>query len=890
MKLPVLCVALAYCASLAPSGPLRAQTDASPVTIASETLDNAMRVVVVEDHAAPVVATALWYRFGASDERPGKTGLAHALAHMMYAGTPSLSSAGLDDVVAHLGAKSSVTTANDYTVYRLVLPADKLEVALRIEADRMQHLAITDPDWAREKRALLGEEQADTSQPLTRLYREVCRAATRAPVCALSPLGERADVARAQSGDLRSYYQDWYQPNNATLVVSGDIQSGDVLHLARAVFGAIPKSDLPGRTAVTPFYASGKHVEVAGDFPYEVVDLAFPAPGSLDPDSAAYQIVDAIVNNRRSDFYKALVTSGYTLGYSTQLDQNIGTGLYHVFLVPAPGHSSALVSGAFVDVMKAAQDSGFPDDLVRVAKIAISRRGIYARDSISGFGDRVGYATAVEGAPSPALDDERVAGATPAQVSLAVRKFFGAPAVTGVLSPAKGKTVETPGPPVTSVTDDFSRRAPEGRIFEARFVRDLMATPVALEPRVEPLSFVLPNGLRVLVQEANANPTVFIEGTAQTSERFDPPGKEGLGAMVSTLLDDGTQAIGSRERRNILDDLGASMDVGLSFDAHGRAQDAGRLIDLLADALQHPAFRPVDVAYVRKQTLAAIGQRDEDPDYRAEADFDRLLFGPNDPSLREPTQASVERITIADLRAYARTYVRPDLTLVTIVGDLEPHDLQAKMLAAFGTWRNDGATPNLNPGTIPIVRPAVRYVVANRRLAEGRLGAPAVARRSADYCALDALSEILGAGGGFDTRLVNDLQVRQGVALGVSSNLESDRYRGSFEFHLTAEPKKIAQAVAGLRGELRRLQDDPVGPFELERARTKIVAGGFVSEESTQVVAARVQKLGLDGLPLDYEATLPKCYGELDGATLERAAQTYLRPDSLVEVYEGPQP
>jgi len=184
----------------------------------------------------------------------------------------------------------------------------------------------------------------------------------------------------------------------------------------------------------------------------------------------------------------------------------------------------------------------------------------------------------------------------------------------------------------------------------------------------------------------------------------------------------------------------------------------------------------------------------------------------------------------------------------------------------------------------------VRYVVANRRLAEGRLGAPAVARRSADYCALDALSEILGAGGGFDTRLVNDLQVRQGVALGVSSNLESDRYRGSFEFHLTAEPKKIAQAVAGLRGELRRLQDDPVGPFELERARTKIVAGGFVSEESTQVVAARVQKLGLDGLPLDYEATLPKCYGELDGATLERAAQTYLRPDSLVEVYEGPQP
>jgi zinc protease len=809
---------------------------------------------------------------------------------MMYAGTPSLSAAGLDDVVAHLGAKSSVTTANDYTVYRLVLPADKLELALRIEADRMQHLTITDADWTRAKRALLAEEEADVSQPLTRLYREVCRAATSAPVCALSALGERGDVARAVSADVRADYQDWYQPNNATLVVSGDVESTDVLRLARAVFGAIPKNDLPDRMPATPFFAYDKRVEVAGDFPYEVVDLAFPAPGSLDADSAAFQIVDAIVNNRRSDFYKALVTSGYTLGYSTQLDQNVHAGLYHVFLLPAPGHSNALVRSAFVDVMKTAQDSGFPDDLVRVAKIAILRRGIYARDSISGLGERVGYATAVEAAPSPAGDDERVAGATANQVSIAVRKFFGAPAVTGLLTPAKGRTPQAPGPPVTSVTDDFSRREPAGRVFEARFVRDLMAAPVALDTRVQPLSFVLPGGLRVLVQEAHANPTVFIEGTAQTSERFDPPGEEGLGAMVSTLLDYGTQSTGSAERRRVLDELGATMDLGLSFDAHGRAQDAGRLIELLADALQHPAFRPADVAYVRKQTLAAIGQRDEDPDYRAGADFDRLLFGPEDPALREPTQASVERITIADLRAYARAYVRPDLTVITIVGDVDPHELQAKMLAAFGAWEDAGPTPDINPGAVPIVQPAVRYVVANRRFAQARLGEPAVAHGSSDYCALDVLSEMLGADGGFDTRLVDDLQVRQGLALDVSSNLESGRYRGSIEFHLTAEPKKIAQAVAALRGELRRLQDDPVGPFELERARTKIVAGGFVSEESTQVVAARVHRIGLDGLPLDYERSLPKRYDALDGAALERAAQTYLRPDSLVEVYEGPQP
>jgi len=126
------CAALA-CLALA-SGPLalRAEPDATDVPVTAETLDNGLRVVIVENHEAPVVETAIWYRFGANQERPGKTGLAHALAHMMYEGTPGLSAAGLDDVISRLGAKATATTSNDYTAYRFVLPADKLELALRI--------------------------------------------------------------------------------------------------------------------------------------------------------------------------------------------------------------------------------------------------------------------------------------------------------------------------------------------------------------------------------------------------------------------------------------------------------------------------------------------------------------------------------------------------------------------------------------------------------------------------------------------------------------------------------------------------------------------------------------------------------------------------------------
>jgi len=866
----------------------RTHTDDVPISF--ETLDNGLRVVVAEDLAAPVVATGMWYRFGATQERPGKSGLAHALAHMMYDGTPYLSAAGLDDIVSRLGAKESATTSNDYTVYRFVMPADKLELAMRVEADRMQHLLIADGDWQKEKRALLAERAADLGGPLTSLYHQVCLAASASPVCALSALGDDASIANASSEDIRSYYQDWYAPNNATLVVSGDVHSSDVFALAHTIFDSIPRGNVPAAGAAEPDYAQEKQVEVSGDFPYEVVDLAFPAPGTLDPDGGALAIIDSIVNNQRSDFYKALVRSGYTYGYSTQLDQNVHGGLYHVFIIAAPGHTSAQARDAFTDVMKSAQENGFPDDLLRAAKIAISRRKSYARDSISGLGERVGYVTAVEDATSLAAGDESIENTSSQSVTAAARRYLTTPAVTGLLTPSKTGTGTEPGPPATSVTDDFSRRPPHGAILEARAFRELSVAPVTLGSRLTPTSFTLPNGLRVLVQEAHANPTVFVQGTCQTSPAFDPAGKDGLGAMFSNLLDSGSTTVGFDERHRMLDEIGATMNLSLSFDAHGRAQDFGQLIDLIADDLQHPALRGTDVENVRKETLSAVAQRDASPDDRADADFNLLLYGPRDPNTREPTEGTIRSITAADLVAFGRKYVRPDLTVITIAGDVDPGAVQAKMLAAFGGWQAPGSKPDLDPGRIPSPHAALRYIVTNRPYAQARLGTPAVAHGSADFPALSVLSEILGAGGAFDTRLVEALKVRLGLAYRAESFLHSDRYRGSLEFVLSASPKNLPAAVAALRDELNRLHSDPVGPFELERARIKIVAGGFVSEESTQVVATRVQRIGLDGLPLDYEQTLPAAYAKLDGATLLGAAKTYLHPEHLIEVYEGPQP
>jgi zinc protease len=882
----ILSLALVAAIALAPLGRAPAATPADALPHV-EKLGNGMRVVIVEDHAVPVVETAMWYGFGALRERPGKTGLAHALAHMMYRGTPSLSGSGLDDVFTQLGAQEIATTANDFTEYHFVLPADKLELALRVEADRMQHLILDDAAWKSEQRQILAEDQADLSTPLAKLYDAACHAASPTPLCSLSPLGVRSDVASASAQDLRSYYQDYYAPNNATLVIVGDVDTATAMSLARGAFGDIPAAQAPFSSGIPLFYNRDKQVEVAGDFPDEVVDLVYPAPGSGDPDSAAFSILDSVINNPRSAFYRGLVDSGYTLGYSTQFDQNVHGGLFHVFLVVAPGHSSAQARDAFMDILETAQKDGFASDLIAAAKTSASLQALYARDSIAGLANRVGYAIAVAGLPGPETTDEKLANVADADVTLEARKFLDTPAVTALLTPS-GRAGGSTGPPKASVTDDFSRRAPRGPIVEARWVTEELATTSLAKTRATPAEFTLSNGLRVLFVPIHSNPTVFVQGSVATMPRFDPIGKAGMSAMASSLLAFGGAKYSFGALRKTIDDLGASVDLGLQFDAHARASDLDAVLDILADDLSRPAFAGSDVERVRAETLSAVGARDKDVDYRANHTFDTLMFSPSDPTLREPDESTIGAITAADLHRYARAYIRPDTTTITIVGDINPSTIEAKVDNAFERWQAVGPRPDLRPDPIPPTRAATRAVTLSAPVTRVHLGERAVAHTSPDFYALDLINVILGAGGAYDARLMDDLVVKDQLAFSAASSLQTDRYRGTFDFDFVARPARVRDADARLRAELVRLQGDPVGPFELMRAKAKVVARSRVAEESTETIAERVETIGLDGLPLDFEATLPEKYGAVDGATILRIANEYLHPNALIEVDEGP--
>src|SRR5579863_8070400 len=343
MKTTLLALLLMVCTAQAAP----AQNGPGDSGIFTTTLRNGLRVVVVEDRAAPVVQTGMWYGFGSLQETPGKTGLAHALEHMSFRGTPEISSGGLDDIVARLGAQMNGETNYDFTQFYFEMPADKLDVALYTEADRMQHAALRASDWAIERNAVLNEIDGDASSPFFNLLARVRGAAFPGQPSGRTPLGNREDVARATVADIQRYYHEWYAPNNATLVVAGDVDHAAVFAKAARYFAAIPSKRLPAKSDASPVPAQGRTVEAEFPFPFEILDIAYSVPGDTQHGEPAVSTLATLLENQRSPFYRALVESNIALGIEANSDTQLHGGLLNVFIILNPGRHASEAQAVF---------------------------------------------------------------------------------------------------------------------------------------------------------------------------------------------------------------------------------------------------------------------------------------------------------------------------------------------------------------------------------------------------------------------------------------------------------------------------------------------------------------------------------------------------------------
>src|SRR5271157_1903857 len=248
------------------------------------TLKNGLRVVIVRNTLAPVVATQINYLVGSNEAPDGFPGMAHALEHMMFRGSPSLSAAQLSTIAAAMGGDFNADTQQTVTQYFFTVPAEDLDVALHLEAVRMRGSLDTDDLWKEERPAIEQEVAADLSNPQYVFYTQLLEAMFQGTPYAHDALGSRPSFDQTTGQMLHQFYDTWYAPNNAIFVIAGDVQPDHVLAEVKGLFGDIPKKTLPAKPQVKLADVQGKALALPTDLPYGLAVVSFRMPGTNSPD------------------------------------------------------------------------------------------------------------------------------------------------------------------------------------------------------------------------------------------------------------------------------------------------------------------------------------------------------------------------------------------------------------------------------------------------------------------------------------------------------------------------------------------------------------------------------------------------------------------------------
>ncbi|MBL3705261.1 insulinase family protein [Sulfitobacter sp. BDSS02] len=383
--------------------PAFGDTAEEPVT--TYTLDNGMEVVVVEDHRAPVVQQMVWYRAGSADETRGVSGVAHFLEHLLFKATDNLESGEFSEVVAANGGEDNAFTSYDYTAYYQRVAADRLELMMEMESDRMKNLRLSESDILTERDVILEERNQRTDNNPRSLFAEQMNAAQFLNHRYGTPvIGWRHEMETLSLEDALSFYGTYYSPNNAILVVSGDVVPEEVLALAEQYYGVIPANpDLPERIRTTepPQTAARRLIYKDARVAQPYVSRSYLAP-ERDPGdqerAAALTVLAEMLGGGTTSFLAeklqfdnptAVWTGAFYNGKS--LDKTT----FDMIVVPSDGVSLSEAEAALDEALAAFMERGVDMEQLERIKMQLRASQIYARDNVDGIGQRYGSALAI---------------------------------------------------------------------------------------------------------------------------------------------------------------------------------------------------------------------------------------------------------------------------------------------------------------------------------------------------------------------------------------------------------------------------------------------------------------------------------------------------------------
>ena len=398
-------------------------------------LDNGLKIVVQEDHRAPVVVSQVWYRAGALDEVNGKTGVAHVLEHMMFKGTKAVPAGKFSRLIAAAGGKENAFTAQDQTTYYQQLEKSNLPLSIKLEADRMANLNLTDEEFAKEIKVVMEERRWRTEdKPQSKVNEQFNSTIYHVHPYGRPVVGWMNDLENMTAADAREWYNTWYAPNNATLVVVGDVNAQDVLKLAKQYFGPLKPHALPARKPQVEPEQKGERrvvVKAQAKLPYVLMGFHVPSLQDADKDVDPYalEILAGVLNGNAS----ARLNQNLVRQSQIAIDVDAGydmvqRGRQSIFVLdgtPSEGRSVAELEAAILNEVEKIKTGGVTEEELQRVKAQVIAADVYQRDSMFYQAMQIGNLETA-GFSWRILKDypAKLQAVTAEQVQLVAKKYF----------------------------------------------------------------------------------------------------------------------------------------------------------------------------------------------------------------------------------------------------------------------------------------------------------------------------------------------------------------------------------------------------------------------------------------------------------------------------------
>lgn len=870
-------------------------------------LANGLTVLVHEDRKAPIVNVTVWYNVGSKDEPKGKTGFAHLFEHLMFNGSENAPN-DYFQYLAEMGATDyNGTTWFDRTNYFQTVPKPALERALWLESDRMGYLlgAVKQGKLDNQRGVVQNEKRQGDNEPGGLVFYDVLK--TLFPdghPYQHEAIGSMADLDSASMEDVKNWFRENYGPNNATLVIAGDISAAEARPLVEKYFGAIARgpvndpaqADVP--TLKEPVRKTFKDQVAATS-----VTRYWAVEGITGKDRIALDVGASILGGLASSrLDNELVREGQlAVGVSASNSAFHRIGLLSVEATLKEGVELAALEARMDAVVNRMITEGPTEDEVRRAVTSTLARTIRGLEQVGGFSGKA--QTLAEGevlAGDPAFyarEFDALAKLTPADVKAAMARWMTRPAMTVVLEPGPRDASYEEAASVAAEGNESERdRAAETITVSVARPAPPIATIAKLDfPDIERTT--LANGMKVTYAHRDAVPATYVTLSFNAGGAADPADRQGLQGMTMGLFQEGTKMLTSQQIAEARERLGVSISAGgsadrSSFTLSALSSNLAPSLDLFRQIVRQPAFNQSDLDRVKAQAITGIRQQMRSPQGIASRAIGTELFGTAAPYGRLATIESVSAISRDDLIAFKDSWIRPDNGEVFVISDRPLAEVVAALNTAFGDWTAPAAPKGAKDfSALAAGQPAGKRVVLINRPNSPQsfiLGAQRTDLDARDPAWADFTNANNALGGNFLARLNMNLRETKGWSYGVRGGPQTYENAVVYTISGGVQADRTGDSLAEMIKETREfLTVKGVTEEELKRNVASEIGELPGSFETSPAVLGAMQSNALYGRPDDYYETLVARYEGQTRESLDAAARSALDVDDFVWIVVG---